>query len=269
MASSSVAKGKGRAVDTEGDTEMTDIGDNTDKGNPNLEQGLSLSKKQRKMMREKENGGEGLWTPGNTIRLMHKAIHVHVNLNAGNYYDIGRIGPTVEAPKEKEVGEANSTIPVGLCDDAVQPRHSTNRFGIQSWKSRSGNVARLRLTHSIGKYSIIDSTGSLVEQTNVVYYPEYNSKEKRNAKALDMWSLYDNTRKDNERQYGRQMKDWRKMRRQWEISLVEHEFLYSQNYRLFVQAYRQAPFTQLSPWQRKTIGVRNLGTSSPVIPGNR
>lgn len=89
---------------------------------------------------------------------MHKTVHIRVNLNEGIFYEISRIRPTNEAPKQKEIGEAVSTIAVGLCDDTVQRPHNITSKGIQQWKSWSGDVAKLRLKHIKGEYSICDST---------------------------------------------------------------------------------------------------------------
>ena len=48
-----------------------------------------------------------------------------------------------------------------------------------------------------------------------------------------MWSLYESSRKNNVLWYERKMKDWRKARRQWEISLLENKYYVKKNYDLF------------------------------------
>ena len=164
---------------------------------------------------------------------MHKTIHIKVNINAGVFYNIARIGPTIDASKLREIGEGISTVAVRLCDDTVQPWHSTTGKGIKQWKSQSGNITRLRLRHSQDEYGICNSTGSTVEQTNIVYYPEYDTKEKWDCKALDMWTLYESTLKDNVRWHQRAMRDWRKVQRQWEISLVENRYFFERNFAIF------------------------------------
>ena len=163
---------------------------------------------------------------------MHKTVHIAVNMNEGLYYDISAIGPPSEALKPKEVEESITTVGVGVCDDAVKPRHRTQK-GVRQWKSRFRNVARLQISHIKGKYNICNSSGSLVEQMNVNYYPEYNTKEKRDAKAIEMYAHYETNRDLNVRWYHRAMRDWRKVRRQWEIGLIENEWMHRQNYALF------------------------------------
>ncbi|KAA6406494.1 MAG: hypothetical protein FRX48_09765 [Lasallia pustulata] len=204
------------------DVTMSDYGDGTPSKNPNLAKGLFLSKNQTCLTYQKHNAREGRWTPGNTIRLLHKTVHIKVNINEGIYFDMAKVGPAVNAPKSKEVSKGMSTVAVGMCNDAVTPRYHMSKEGIKKWKNRSGNIARLRLSHTKGKYDICNSTGLLVEQTNINYYPKYDSREKQDIKAMDMWSLYESSRKDNVLWYERKMKDWRKARRQWEISLC-HE----------------------------------------------
>ena len=164
---------------------------------------------------------------------MHKTVHIKVNMNTGVFYNIARIGPTIDAPKLREIGKGISTVAVGLYDNTVQPRHSTSSKGIKEWKSQSGNIARLRLKHSQGDYGVCDSTGSMVEQTNILYYLEYDTKEKQDSKALDMWTLYKSTLKDNARWHQGAMRDWRKVQRQWEISLVENKYFFEQNFAIF------------------------------------
>ena len=215
------------------DIQMAESEDDQIKKNPNLEWGLTLSKRQQKQWLERKNIRDGPWTPGHTIWLMHKTLHIKVNMNAGVFYNIARIGPTIDAPKPRENGEGISTVAVGLYNDTVQPRHSTTSKGIKQWKSWSGNIARLHLRHSQGKYGICVSTGFMVEQTNILYYPEYNTKEKQDSKALDIWTLYESTFKDNLQWHQRAMRDWGKVRRQWEISLVENEYFFKCNFAIF------------------------------------
>ena len=212
---------------------MSDYGDGTPSKNPNLAKGLFLSKNQTRLMYQKHNAREGRWTPGNTIRLLHKTVHIKVNMNEGIYFDMAKVGPAVNAPKPREVSEGMLTVAVGMCNDAITPRHHMSKDSIKKRKNRSGNIARLRLSHTKGKYDICDSTGSLVEQMNINYYPKYNSREKRDIKAMDMWSLYESSRKNNVLWYERKMKDWRKARRQWEISLLENKYYVKKNYDLF------------------------------------
>ena len=107
-------------------------------------------------------------------------------MNEGIYFDMAKVGPAVDASKPKEVSKGMSTVAVRMCDNAVTPHHYMSKDSMKKWKNRSGNIARLRLSHTKGKYNICDSTGLLVEQTNINYYPEYDSREKRDIKAMDM-----------------------------------------------------------------------------------
>ena len=71
------------------------------------------------------------WTPGHMIRLMHKTVHIKVNMNTSVFYNVARIGPTIDAPKPREISKGISTVVVGLYDNIVQPWHSTSSKGIK------------------------------------------------------------------------------------------------------------------------------------------
>ena len=58
---------------------------------------------------------------------MYKTIHIAVNINEGLYYNISAIGPPSEALKLKEVEELIMMVGVSVCNDAVKPRHRTQK----------------------------------------------------------------------------------------------------------------------------------------------
>lgn len=52
-------------------------------------------------------------------------------------------------------------------------------------------------------------------------------------KAVNIWTLYESTLKDNAQWHQRAMRDWRKVCRQWKISLVKNKYLLKQNLTIF------------------------------------
>ena len=175
MASALGNQGQG---DQDQDVTMSDYGNAATSKNPNLAKGLLLSKKQDYLIYQQHNDREGRWVPGNTIRLLHQTVHIKVNMNEGIYSDMIKARPAVNMPKPKEDSKGILTVAVRMYDNAVSPYHHTIKEGIRKWKNPLGNIARLCLSHTMGKYNICNPTGLLVKQTNINYYLEYNSKEK-------------------------------------------------------------------------------------------
>ena len=89
---------------------MSDTDNNTHQKNSNLERELVLSKKQRKLRLEWDNIEDKSWVSEHTICLMHRIVHIKVNLNTEIFYDITRIDSATEASKLKNVDEVISTV---------------------------------------------------------------------------------------------------------------------------------------------------------------
>ena len=204
--------------------------------NLNVQKGLLLSKKEQQKLYKRQNTAflqEQVFTPGHTVRLLHKSVHIQVNLGTGHAYNIAVAGPIREAPKPPELDLEMTWIPIGVCDDMIEDRKRRNQERILSWRSWSGNTARLRITSVCGRYDIIDKIGSHVQATSVVYYPPFDTKEKRDAKADTMFDMYKITRVKNKETYSRVMRDWQKNQRSWETNLIEHKFFNRQNLKIF------------------------------------
>lgn len=148
----------------------------------------------------------------------------------------------------KKIKEKILTVAVKICNNTVQSQHNIMRKNIKQWKLRSENVTLLYLKYVKGKYSICDKTDSLIEQMNIIYYTSFNLKEKWDHKVRFIWALYKSTLWDNKWLHSRIMKDWRKYKYQWEISLVENEYLYKKNYTLF-----HLSLTEINIWAVITL----------------
>lgn len=99
--------------------------------NLNLTKGLFLSKKQRKLRLECENIEDIVWASEHIICLIHKTVHIKVNLNTEIFYDISKISLTMNALKLKEIDEEILTVSVELCNDAVQLQHNITNKGVR------------------------------------------------------------------------------------------------------------------------------------------
>ena len=204
--------------------------------NSNVQKELLLSKKKQQKLYQKQNIfflQEQIFTSGHTVRLLHKLVHIQVNLGTDHTYDMAAAGPVKKALKPPELNPEMTWVPIRICDDTIEDRKRRNCDRVLSWKSWSGNTVWLQLTSIHGQYDVVDKTDSHVQATSVIYYPSFDTREKCDTKTDAMFRMYEITRAKNKKNYSQLMKDWRKDWRAWEANLIEHEFFNCWNLKIF------------------------------------